>query len=379
MPARLISGTIAAALLVTATFVDIPPAAADKAPAIISLGDSYISGEAGRWRGNGNYPYGSRYGTDLAAYDCNRDETSCSYDPTRVYGNTAGQCDRSTSAEITHVEKVKIDGDLYRINPENRINIACSGATTADVTRNWFKGEPPQVEQLRNYANSRDIKLVALSIGGNDIGFRDIIETCVEAFTTWYSYCKTSLAGPVRQRIDEMYAKVRDTVRAVQDTMTSSGYPDGSYRLVVQSYPIPMPAGKDNRYRETYAERFGLGGCPIWNADADWAKYDVMPQLAATLEDAADATNTEFLDLRNALEGHEVCAKGVSQSNRRDTLGNPHPRRDSEWVRWIGGLVQGYVQEYMHPNTYGQEQLGACLDHMASRSDDNVDCRIDSV
>jgi len=379
MPARLISGTVAAALLVAATFVDIPPAAADKASAIISLGDSYISGEAGRWRGNGNYPYGSRYGTDLAAYNCNRSETSCWYDPKTVYGNSAGQCDRSTMAEITHVEKVKVDGDMYRIDPANRINIACSGATTADVTQNWFKGEPPQVEQLRNYAQSRDIKLVVLSIGGNDIGFGGIVESCVEAFVTWYRYCKTSLAGPVRQRIDEMRVKVRGTVRAVQDTMRSSGYSDGSYRLVVQSYPTPMPAGKDNRYRETYAERFALGGCPIWNADADWAKYDVMPELASALENAAHATNAEYLELRNALEGHEVCAKGVSQSNSKDTLGNPHSKRDSEWVRWIGGLVQGYVQESMHPNAYGQEQLGACLDHMATRSNDTFDCRIGSV
>jgi hypothetical protein len=370
----LLSGTVAAAFLVAATSVDIPQAAA-----IISLGDSYISGEAGRWRGNGNYPYGSRFGTDLAAYDCNREETSCSYDATRVYGNSDGQCDRSTSAEITHVDKVKVLGEMYRIAPENRINIACSGATTADVTQNWFKGEPPQVEQLENYAESREIKLVVLSIGGNDIGFRDIIETCIKAFTTWYHYCKTSLAGPVQQRIDEMLVKVWRTVREIQSTMKHAGYPDGSYRLVVQSYPIPMPAGKDNRYRETYAERYALGGCPIWNADADWAKYDVMPELASALEDAAHMANAEFLDLRNALEGHEVCAKGVSQSNSKDTLDDPHPKHDSEWVRWIGGLVQGYVQEYLLPNAYGQEQLGACLDHMASHSDDTFDCRIDSV
>jgi hypothetical protein len=46
---------------------------------------------------------------------------------------------------------------------------------------------------------------------------------------------------------------------------------------------------------------------------------------------------------------------------------------------WIGGLAQGYVQESMHPNTDGQEQLGVCLDHMATRSDNYFDCGIDSV
>ncbi|MGB3438328.1 MAG: SGNH/GDSL hydrolase family protein [Actinophytocola sp.] len=378
MRARFISGTLATALLVAATIVNVPPATAVKAPAIISLGDSYISGEAGRWRGNGNYPYGSRYGTDLAAYNCNRAETSCSYDPKLIYGTSAAECDRSIGAEITHVEKVRVNREVFRITPVNRLNIACSGATTTDVTKNSFKGEAPQVQQLRNYASSRDIKLVVLSIGGNDIGFGDIIKSCVTAFTLYY-YCNTSLAGPVKQRITALYPKVRDTVRAVQDVMRNAGYRNGSYRMVVQSYPVPMPAGKDNRYPETYKQRFEEGGCPIYNVDADWARNDVLPDLASTIRRAAGATAAEYLELRNALEGHEVCAKGVSQSNSGDTLGHPHAKRNSEWIRWIGGLAQGYVQESLHPNAYGQEQLGACLGHMASRSKNTFDCRIGSV
>lgn len=378
MPARLISGTVAAALLVTATFVDVPPASADKASAIISMGDSYISGEAGRWRGNGNYYWGSRYGTDLAAYNCNHAETSCSYDPKRVYGNTAGQCDRSNGAEITHVEKIKINGELIRIAPQDRINIACSGATTDDVTKNHFKGEPPQVEQLRSYAENRDIKVIVLSIGGNDIGFRDIIEECVSAFTSWMGPCKKGMDKPVRHRIDKMEAKVAATVWEIRGVMDDAGYSWDEYRLIVQSYPAPVPAGKDNRYKETYADRWGKGGCPLYNADADWARDEVMPYLADKFEKVANQTETEFLDLRKALSGHEVCAKGVGQSEYGNTLGNPRGKDSSEWVRWIG-LTQGYVQESMHPNSYGQQQLGACLAYMAIRVSDRFRCEVGSV
>ena len=40
------------------------------ATAIVSLGDSFISGEGGRWMGNGSEPFGTRSGTDRAAFDC---------------------------------------------------------------------------------------------------------------------------------------------------------------------------------------------------------------------------------------------------------------------------------------------------------------------
>ena len=87
---------VAAALVV--------PASAHAGPtssntAIVSLGDSYISGEAGRWQGNSINPAGDRDGTDRAAYDCTA--AVCSYDPARVYGATAANgCDRSDVAEI---------------------------------------------------------------------------------------------------------------------------------------------------------------------------------------------------------------------------------------------------------------------------------------
>jgi hypothetical protein len=67
--------------------------------AIVSLGDSYISGEAGRWQGNSINASGDRDGTDRAAYNCAA--AVCSYDPARVYGASAADgCDRSDVAEI---------------------------------------------------------------------------------------------------------------------------------------------------------------------------------------------------------------------------------------------------------------------------------------
>jgi hypothetical protein len=68
--------------------------------AIVSLGDSYISGEAGRWQGNSINLTGDRDGTDRAA-DCSTPVT-CTYDAGSVYvhGTDANGCHRSDVAEI---------------------------------------------------------------------------------------------------------------------------------------------------------------------------------------------------------------------------------------------------------------------------------------
>ena len=62
--------------------------------AIVSLGDSFISGEAGRWQGNSLFAVGDRAGTDRAW-------TGTGYDPTRIYGaSDANGCHRSDVSEI---------------------------------------------------------------------------------------------------------------------------------------------------------------------------------------------------------------------------------------------------------------------------------------
>src|SRR4051812_4641525 len=60
--------------------------------AAISLGDSLISGEAGRWKGNSDISRGDRGGTDRAYHDGK-------YEPSIVYGNTVKNgCHRADSA-----------------------------------------------------------------------------------------------------------------------------------------------------------------------------------------------------------------------------------------------------------------------------------------
>ncbi|MER7765007.1 GDSL-type esterase/lipase family protein [Streptomyces sp. NPDC097619] len=332
-----------------------PAAAPPTGPtAVVSLGDSYISGEAGRWKGNSLTNSGSRNGTDRAWV------SGGSYDPARVYGTTAANgCHRSDSAEVATATGIA----------DVAVNLACSGAVTDNVFRASnggvaLKGEAPQADRLAAVAASHRVKLIALSVGGNDLGFAGIIENCAYDFVLWGSYCHDDQQEAVNRKIDGVMAKVGKAVDEVRAVMTGAGYGSGDYRIVLQSYPSPIPRGAENRYTQSDWSRYNTGGCPFWNRDSDWARDSLVPQIADRLKAVAGAKGAQFLDLRDMLQGREVCAK----ASRQVTSSQAASPRTSEWARWIdNNSTQGLVQESMHPNHYGQLALGRCLTLIAAQ------------
>ncbi|WP_406333967.1 GDSL-type esterase/lipase family protein [Streptomyces zaomyceticus] len=328
--------------------------------AVVTMGDSYISGEAGRWLGNSLTNSGSRNGTDRAW-------TGSAYDPSRVYGTTAGGCHRSDTAEVRSAGPIA----------SSLINLACSGATTKNVFRasqggQAYRGEAPQADQLAAVAASHDVELIALSVGGNDLGFADIITTCATDYIVWYSYCHDDQQDEVDARIDGAMADVGRSVDEIRAVMTGAGYSASDYRIVLQSYPSPIPRASENRYVESGWSRTNTGGCPFWNADSDWARDSLVPQLANRLKGVAAAKGVQFMDLRDALQGREVCAR----ASRQVTSTAPASGTSSEWARWIDSQsTQGLVQESMHPNAYGQQAFGRCLALVHARPTGNHSCR----
>ncbi|WP_308346402.1 GDSL-type esterase/lipase family protein [Streptomyces sp. ISL-66] len=315
--------------------------------AVVSMGDSYISGEAGRWKGNSLTNTGNRTGTDRAWV------SGSSYDPGKVYGATAGGCHRSDSAEVRSAGAIA----------DVAVNLACSGAVSQNVFRTSnggvaFKGEAPQADQLAAVAASNNVKVIALSIGGNDLGFADIIEECAYDFALWNSYCYDDQQEGVNGKIDAVMANVGKSVDEVRAVMRAASYTDSSYRIVLQSYPSPIPRGAENRYTQSDWSRLNTGGCPFWNKDSDWARDSLVPQIANRLKGVAAAKGAQFLDLRDMMQGREVCAKASKQV----TSSAPASANTSEWARWIDSSeTQGLVQESMHPNHFGQLAAGRCL------------------
>ncbi|MFI9331708.1 GDSL-type esterase/lipase family protein [Kitasatospora sp. NPDC052868] len=360
--AALLALPLGAAGLVAGTAA--PASAAGTGPtASVSLGDSYISGEAGRWKGNSVATSGSRAGTDRAW-------TGSAYDPSRVYGGTyTSGCDRSDVAEVRSAPTVA----------QTQINLACSGAVAANVFRasnggKSFKGEAPQADQLAAVAAQNNVKLITLSIGGNDLGFADVIQACVTDYLVWYSYCHDDQQDAVEAKLPGAMAGVGKAIDEIRAVMSTAGYASGDYRIVLQSYPSPIPRSAEMRYPESGWSRADTGGCPFWNDDADWARDTLVPRISGALAGVAASKGVQFLDLGDMLQGREVCSKATRQAGSTSAPS----ATTSEWARFVdAGLSasQGTVQESMHPNYYGQQALGRCLTLLYAKPGGNYSCR----
>ena len=346
------TGALAGVLLSLALAPTALAGPTSKTTAAVSLGDSYISGEAGRWAGNSLSPHGDKDGTDRA---CVPSGPTCQVDKTRVYerGTENGGCHRSDTAEIKS-SSLPVD---------QRIDLSCSGAKTVNIFRasqggTGQNGEPAQADKLLPVARAKDVKLVMLSIGGNDLGFAKIIQDCLTDYEAKTGPCEPSEQPKIdalKPKVTAAVGKAIDEIRAV---MSESGYTTRDYRLIVQTYPSVAPRAVENRYPESGPERTA-NGCPIYDHDSNWARDKAAPEIGAVAKAAADSRGVETLDLINAFQGHEFCSKSDSQNT---PLFRP-AAADAEWGRFLGAstVQQGELQEAFHPNAYGQRALGTCV------------------
>ena len=335
--------------------------------AVVALGDSFIYGEGGRWLGNGTEPLGTRSGTDRAAFGC--DGWGCEYDPARVYGSSEeNDCHRSDVAPI----------ESAPIAVEGRVNLACSGARLANI---WpaarggqaHFGEPPQADRLAAVARRFDVRMIVLTAGANDVGFGELVAGCALDWARGDDeepeLCRGEAGAALRARLPAAGRGLRRALRGIRATMAAAGYASARYRLVVAGYASPFPPGRDFRYPEAGWSRLREGGCPVWDGDADWAAGAAVGSLAAAMRAAASAAGAEFLDLRDALDGHQLC-------DRRASLvgpGGPSPL-GAEWVRRLS-FAQGSSRESLHPNAYGQQAIGACLGLLYTAPRGDYACR----
>jgi hypothetical protein len=331
-------------------------------PSIAALGDSAISGEAGRWAGNTN---GSSSRVDALG--------STAYWDTPT-GEAIRGCHRSKSAEV-HIGIPAI-------------NLACSGArTSTNAGGSDFKpgidfysdssGRKGQARMLQEYAATHNVRAVVLLIGANNYGFADIVEACVTDWLTspswWKNYCNDD--SDIRSRftatrIATETANVKGAILNVNQAMTNAGYNAGQWTLLVQTYSSPIPRGSGFRYPETGWTRQSIGGCGVWNRDADWAQDTVVSVFNSTARNAASQsglTNVKVLDMTNALAGRRLCENtvGLLEEKGVDTWRTAGAVDKTEWVsqiRTVTTLFPPYqLQEDGHPSYWGQFALRNCL------------------
>lgn len=242
----------AAVLMAAGGVLTAPAASAAPLNAYVALGDSYSSGD-----GAGSY---------LA------DGTSC-------------------------LRSLGTYGGIIAAQFNLQLNLqACAGAVTADVLS----------RQLGSLSSST--RFVTISVGGNDVGFADVITECAKP--GWMSNCNRAIDNALAVannqlpgRLDSVYAAIK--ARAPQARVVVAGYP----RLF---------NGTD-----CHALTFFSGDeMSRLNAAAD--------RLSVITSAAASRAGFRYADVRGTFTGRAVCDRpewihNLSLSNVRESF---HPKAD---------------------------------------------------
>jgi hypothetical protein len=357
--------TFAALLLGLSTAV---PARADGpgigTPWIVSLGDSSISGEAGRWAGNTNDKYTEVDALGSTAY----------YDNAGHTAELIPGCHRSQSAEV------------YIGNTIEGENLACSGAETSSYTAgSVFKpgldfynsgGHEGQALMLEKFAKEHNVTLVPIAIGANNFNFSELVTFCVARFILSDGACNeqpTVTNNFTAKNIETQTTKIKEAILNVSEAMKKAGYTTSQYTILVQNYTSGIPNGTEIRYPETVAERQEIGGCGLYDADALAANQTMLVEInKAELTAAEDAKlpNLKTLNIATALNGRRLCEKGVGllEEEGLSSWKEPGAVNKTEWVSMvrtpsIAPLASPpyELQEDGHPNYWGQLALRDCL------------------
>ena len=336
-------------------------------PTIVTLGDSAISGEAGRWAGNTNM---AAWRVDALGPDAYRDTPA---------GEAIPGCHRSRSAQA------HIGGEV------ESVNLACSGArtrTTGTGAGDSFKpgidfygpdasGRKGQARMLQEIAGARNVRAVVVMIGANDYGFGAIVERCLTNWLTspwwWRNYCHDDADIASRftaERQAQITTAVRDAFARVSQAMTNAGYDAGQYSVIAQTYWTPIPPAAGFRYPQSGWTRQVVGGCGIWNRDADWAHDTVVEAMNGSLRNGAAAAklpNLVVLDLQRALDGRRLCESTVGLLEEVDLRSwrSAGAVDRTEWVsqiRTATTILGPYqLQEGSHASYWGQLAMRSCL------------------
>lgn len=269
-----------AAVIGLSTAVFVPSAASASAGPYVSLGDSYTSGPL---------------------------------IPDQV-GSPAG-CLRSDH-NFPSLVKAKLGPSSFK-------DVSCQGADTTNMAGSEsvpLGTNPPQLNALKPGTS-----LVTIQIGGNDIGFADIVTACAElSFTNPFSSpCKNKYTSG---GTDQLAAAVANAAPKVAAVLKGIHTRSPNARVLLVGYPVILPASGN--------------GCwplvPIAYGDVPYLR-GIEIQLNKMLAKQAAANNTTFVDTYTSSAGHDVCRL--------------------PGTKWVEGLVPTAPAAPFHPNASGEKGM----------------------
>ncbi len=201
---------------------------------------------------------------------------------------------------------------------------SCSGATTVDMTspqRVDFGINPPQFESL-----DASTSMVSLTIGGNDIGFSEVAESCI-TLNPFSSPCKDKYDPGGKDQLAERIAATAPKIAALLHGIHARA---PSAKIYLVNYPAIFPEAGSGCWPQM----------PISFTDAPYLR-STEQDLDAMLATQAAANGATLVDWYKASIGHDAC-KSTS-------------------VRWVEPLVPGELAAPIHPNKAGMAGGAAAL------------------
>lgn len=211
------------------------------------------------------------------------------------YIAASGSCDRSNDAYPALWSKANL--------PASYVSVACSGATTSTVLSS-------QIPAL-----SAATTLVSITIGGNDVGFGSVMETCV-LFST--GSCVRAIGAAESEMAGQLPAKLDSVLSAITSSAPNA-------RVVVLGYPHLYDLGRS-------------AGC-IGLSTTDRTDLNQAAELLdGQLQAAAFRHDDVFGDVRSAFAAHEICdsASWLHSVNIFDISESYHPAAAGQAGGYLG-------------------------------------------
>lgn len=164
---------------------------------------------------------------------------------------------------------------------------SCTAATTRAILHWQYYTVPPQIRSV-----GPQTRLVTVSIGGNDIGFVDLVAHCTWAATPG-THCTdryiTAEGNEVTARLEEASVKVGHVLDRVHERA-----PDA--RILVVGYPSVLPEDNQCSWALTLAR-----------GDLDFLKTTIQ-DLNAMVKREAEEHGATYVDTWTGSQGHDACA-----------------------------------------------------------------------
>ena len=204
-------------------------------------------------------------------------------------GREHGDCDRSPAAYGPQWARAH--------QPASFTFAACSGATTRGIRTHRLGALSPATT------------LVSLTAGGNDVGFSDVLQTCLIGST---HDCLQAIHG-------SEHAMITSLPRSLDRLLVAIRRHSPAAKIVLTGYPLlfdPARTGSCAQLSHREQAELNRGG----------------NLLDATLLSAAARHGAAFADVRSAFRGHAICDRAA----------------------WLHGLDFFNLNDSFHPTTAGQ-------------------------